>query len=647
MFDRLRNLSYAGKRGLIIAWDFLMLPLALWSAFALRLGELWPRDLDRCRELLIIAPCVTIPIFANMGLYRSAIRYFGSYTVMVVIKSVTLSSLILVIIAFGLDYRFIPRSTVAIYWGTTCFLVVGSRFLIYTLLMRELSVRLHKSPVVIYGAGMFGAQLAKTLQLGTEYDPVAFLDDDRTLKKNRLHGVPIYPPETLGRLIQKHKLTQVLLAMPTIPRAKKQKIVDYLSGFGVHVRTIPTMESIIVGKGVIDELRNIDIEDLLGRDPVPPNETLMSRSILGKNILITGAGGSIGFDLCRQVIQQNPARLIMLDQSEPALYHVEMAMRDLRSKKGLICELIPVLGSVLDAALVERTLLRYHIDTVYHAAAYKHVPMVEFNPLSGLYNNVIGTMTVAISAERANVKRFVLVSTDKAVRPTNVMGASKRLAEMVLQALAGKGSATIFTMVRFGNVLGSSGSVVPLFRRQIRAGGPVTVTHPEITRFFMTIPEAAQLVIQAGSMAESGDVFVLDMGTSVKIVDLAKRMIQLAGHTAQTAEHPEGDIAIEYVGLRPGEKLYEELLIDGSVHETEHERIYRAEENFEPWESLRPGLDTIRNCCLEGKNREALECLIELVDNYTPDLSDRSLTESSMNKTARVAGEYSEEETKV
>ncbi len=572
-------LSRFSKRLVLLLADLVMIPAALWSALYLRLGEVLPPIIDPIAWwLFLIAPLTAIPLFIYLGLYRAVIRYSGNQLVWVVVQGVSLSALVLAFSAFMLGHLSLPRSSFVIYWLFGLLYIGGSRFLLQASL-HLLSVANHPGqPVLIYGAGGAGAQLVSALVQGRDYKPMGIIDDDPSLHGSTIHGLQVYSPEQLPTLIDDLDIEEVFLAILNIDTRRRTAIIERLEPLEVHLRTVPDMAELISGHATIGQLRDIDIADLLGRAQVAPDDELLHHCITGKRVLVTGAGGSIGSELCRQIVRLAPESLVLFELSEYALYQIHQELAHICKVRGYQLQLIPLLGNVRDAELCARVLTAYAIQTLYHAAAYKHVPLVEHNVIEGMRNNVFGTWTLAHAAEQCGVETFILISTDKAVRPTNVMGASKRLAELVLQALATReGQRTRFTMVRFGNVLGSSGSVVPLFREQIRAGGPVTVTHPEIIRYFMTIPEAAQLVIQAGSLAEGGDVFVLDMGEPVKIVDLAKRMIHLMGESVRDSDNPHG-IELQFTGLRPGEKLYEELLIGDKVIETANPRILRAEE---------------------------------------------------------------------
>ena len=603
------HLSRWQKRLIMICADVLVIPFALWSSFAMRHGT-WQPGLNDGVWLLLVAPLLSIPVFIKLGLYRAVIRFLGNQVLAAVVMGISVSVVALLMVTAIFDLQGIPRSVYIIYWGTALLLVGGSRYIVRRSYHRTNS-KVQKTNVAIYGAGNSGAQLAQALFNSADYRPVLFLDDDLALQKSFVHGLKIHSPHELEELIECYQLKQLLLAVPSIELSQRREILHKLEHLPIHVRTIPGIADLVSGSS-IEELREIEIDDLLGRAPVAPNQELLSSNIADKRVMVTGAGGSIGSELCRQIIRQAPFKLVLFELSEFALYQIERELIELCRLEQLKLEIVPVLGSVQNQVRISETLRNHEVNTLYHAAAYKHVPLVERNPVEGMQNNALGTYRAALAAYEAKVERFVLISTDKAVRPTNVMGASKRMAELALQALAQLPSSTIFSMVRFGNVLGSSGSVVPLFRNQLKAGGPITITHPEIIRYFMTIPEAAQLVIQAGAMSKGGEVFLLDMGKPVKIVDLAKRMIRLSGLQQRTEAHPHGDIALEYTGLRPGEKLYEELLIEGDVSPTEHSRIFHAHEEKVSWDEYQCILDNLTTAC----NRRDVERIYAMLRTY-------------------------------
>jgi len=602
----------------MIAADFIWLPLALWLAITLRWGDL-PYTTDfRDYLVYLLTTLFSVVVFLRLGLYRAVIRFMGTEAIIAVIKGISISALIVGTLVFLTRAEGIPRSIPFIYWGIALFFVGGSRFAVW--LYYQSILRRDNEKVVIYGAGDAGRQLLTALRQGGEYQAVAFIDDDRSIKGRVINGVKVYRPHHLAELIAKEGISQILLAMPSISSQQRRKIISKLESLPVQVKTIPVLADIVSGKAKIEELREVQIEDLLGRDSVAPNNELFEQCIKHKVVMVTGAGGSIGSELCRQIIKHEPRQIILLEISEFALYSIEQELKKAISGDILLTAL---LGSVQDKKRLQSIFTVYGVQTVYHAAAYKHVPIVEENIVEGIRNNIFGTLRAAEAALAAEVETFVLISTDKAVRPTNIMGTTKRFAELVLQALAeslaGKAQSTRFCMVRFGNVLGSSGSVVPLFNRQIRNGGPVTVTHQDIIRYFMTIPEAAQLVLQAGSLGQGGDVFVLDMGEPVKISELAKKMIRLSGYEVKDEANPEGDIEITYTGLRPGEKLYEELLIGDNVTGTQHPRIMRAEETFLPMSVIAEKLRLLDEACNDFNVSWVREILLDSETGYVPD----------------------------
>ena len=565
---------------------------------------------------------LALPIFVAFGLYRAIFRYSGWPALVTVGKAVGLYALVFMAIFTLVGVPGVPRTVGLIQPLLVLFLVGASRALArYWLGGLYLSqLKMGTLPkVLIYGAGSAGRQLANALANSYEMRVVGYLDDDDRLHGHVLNGLAIYSPQDLSGLVVSLGISDVLLALPTANRKRRNEILALMQQAKVSVRTLPSVMELAQGKVSTADLRELDIDDLLGRDSVPPNHILLGRNVTRKVVLVTGAGGSIGSELCRQILKLKPQTLLLVDQSEYALYeiHQELLEKVQALGEGAV-QLVPLLASVRDAERMREVITTWSPDTIYHAAAYKHVPLVEHNPAEALKNNVFGTRTVAQLAAEHGVSDVVLVSTDKAVRPTNIMGASKRLAELVLQALAAEPGKTTFSMVRFGNVLGSSGSVVPKFRQQIKNGGPITLTHPEVTRFFMTIPEAAQLVIQAGAMAKGGDVFVLDRGESVKIMDLAQRMIELSGLTERTEANPDGDIAIEITGLRPGEKLFEELLIGNDPQPTLHSRIMKASEEKMSWADLQDSLNAMQ-VALDVNDVGVLRRMLEqLVSGYHP-----------------------------
>jgi len=623
------ELSRFHKQLVMLFADLTMLLLALWAAYSMRLGELYLPQ-QPVVWLFLSAPFIAFPIFMRFGLYRAIIRYIGFRALWAVVQAVSLYAIVWGVIVLLSGIQGVPRSVILINWVVTILLIGGSRMIarwwflgLFSPEGREKGTR---NNVVVYGAGYAGVQLVTALVHGHESVPIAFVDDNRLLQGSLISGIRVYAPAELPDLVADFQVTQVLLAMSSASKSRRRRIIEELGALAVHVRTIPSVAELISGEAKVDEIREVDIEELLGRDCVAPDEELFDACILDKSVLVTGAGGSIGSELCRQMLSRRPIKLILFEKSEYMLFAIERELQALICEKELPTKLVPVLGDVLNKELVRRVMHCYGVHTLYHAAAYKHVPLVEFNMLEGVGNNVLGTLRTAQAAIENDVETFVLISTDKAVRPTNVMGASKRFAELILQALAKKESRTCFSMVRFGNVLDSSGSVVPLFRQQIRQGGPVTVTHPDIIRYFMTIPEAAQLVIQAGAMSAGGDVFVLDMGEPVKIGELARKMINLMGLSVEDDENPEGDIKIEYTGLRPGEKLYEELLIGKNVAGTTHPRILRAEEESISWLEIEKHLLELDAANTAFDCERLRKLLLEVVNGYQPEGGIKDLT---------------------
>ena len=613
-------LSRSLKRLFMMLADSVMILSALLLSFMLLGQDFFGHD-QRFYFYVGAITVLSVAIFARIGLYRVLVLYMGVQSGLVVVQGVTLVSTALAVAFYMLQGDSLNGySVLPIFWILSLFFVGGSRF-IGKLMMQSLIQNFRpKEPVIIYGAGSSGMQLVVALQNGNQYLPVAFVDDSLNMIGSTVHGIRVHSPNSLFELIESYSVRQILLAIPSATHAERKEILNRLEHLPVHVKTVPDLFDMVSGKAGVDQIRDVDIEDLLGRDIVPPNPELLGACIEGKSVLITGAAGSIGSELCRQIVTIKPSRVILLDSSEFGLYEIEGEIRASLSsiENGSEIEVVALLGSVCNPVQMENAIKAFDVETVYHVAAYKQVPMVEKNVVEGTLNNIFGTLVSAQAAAKYNVKNFVFISTDKAVRPTNFMGATKRFAEQVLQAMAEQGGNTRFSMVRFGNVLGSSGSVVPLFRKQISMGGPVTVTHPEVTRYFMTVEEAAQLVIQAGSMASGGDVFVLDMNEPIRIVDLAKKMVHLMGYDVKDENSYRGDIAIEYTGLRPGEKLYEELLIGESVTGTVHPKIMRAEEEFLAWEMLAGMLSRLERACHEMNIMEIRAVLMEAVDGFEP-----------------------------
>lgn len=605
------------KRAISMLVDVALCTLAVWLAYYLRLGQFV--TLDGTPTIAVIASIGTsIPIFVASGLYRAVLRYAGVEIVWATTQACVAYGAIYATIftAYGIDG--VPR-TVGIIQPLLLFALVFLSRAGASYWLGGAYRRLRRPPpsdrTMIYGAGMSGRQLAAAIADGGKMKVVGFLDDDASLEGRTIGGLRVYRPQVLHALLPKLDVHHILLAIPSVSRQRRNEIIAHLREMHVEVRTLPGVLDLADGEIKVDDLRELSIDDLLSREPVPPQSGRLIAKIANHTVMVTGAGGSIGSELTRQIVSLQPRRLLLLETSEYALYAIHRELNDM-ALSG--CEIVPLLASVTDGDRIDEILRTWQPDQIYHAAAYKHVPLVEHNVIEGVRNNSLGTLIVAQLAIKHGVSNFVLVSTDKAVRPTNTMGASKRLAEMALQGLASTSPQTCFSMVRFGNVLGSSGSVVPLFREQIRRGGPITVTHPEMTRYFMTIPEAAQLVMQAGAMACGGEVFVLDMGEPVRIMDLARNMIELSGLTVRDATNEEGDIEIKSVGLRPGEKLYEELLIGDDPHLTSHSRIMMASERHLPWHVLRPQLEMLA-CHTEARDLvKTRALLLELVAEFTP-----------------------------
>nr|WP_248290197.1 nucleoside-diphosphate sugar epimerase/dehydratase [Pseudoalteromonas arctica] len=598
--------------------DTLFIVIAFWLALIVRLDSFEPlQRLDNWLLLAVLIP-VSLYTFISLGLYRAVLRYMNSQAIWAIVLGTVITTVSLVLIAFliGID---IPR-TMPFIFAWLCLLTVGGARVLVRAIIGKMTTS-KKESVIIYGAGSAGRQLATALGAGPEYFVSAFIDDDATKHGSIIQGIPVVYFKGIYELINKRKVSKVLLALPSATRARRKEILAQLEPLTIKVLSIPGMADVVEGKAKLAEITEVGVEDLLGRDPVAPKMDLMTANITKKVVMVTGAGGSIGSELCRQIVKQKPTKLILFEQSEFALYSIEKELNEYICNNALELELIPIMGSVQRINRLETVMKTFGVQTVYHAAAYKHVPLVEHNVVEGVRNNVFGTYYCAKAAVNAGVENFVLISTDKAVRPTNVMGATKRMAELVLQGLTqeqGVKHKTRFCMVRFGNVLGSSGSVVPLFRRQIKEGGPITLTHPDITRFFMTIPEAAQLVIQAGAMGKGGDVFVLDMGEPVKIKDLATKMVRLSGFEVKSDTNPHGDIEIKCTGLRPGEKLYEELLIGNNVGETTHERIMTASEVMLPLAELNVFIEALDIACHNFDHETIRQLLLDAPTGFNP-----------------------------
>ena len=610
------------KRLIMATADAIAIPTALWAALALKFDSPDPL-LARTLAYFLVALVSALFFFSVLGLYRAVIRFVGPKAMLTVLAGVSLSVLVLAAFDRFFSQHQIPLSAFGIYWALALLYVGGSRFVARHLFLHTSSNRKAAARVAIYGAGDAGARVCSALLGGPDFEPVAFIDDKKSLQGSSISGLRVYDSDSLPRLVRQHRIDRVLLAMPAATRRRRREILAQLEPLGVRVQSLPNLSDLISGKAQISELCDVDVGDLLGRDPVPPKPRLFGSCIRGKCVLVTGAGGSIGAELCRQIIRLSPSRLVLFEMSELALYNIQRELEEVAAHEDLMVEVVPLLGNAHHRHRVREVLAAFNVQTIYHAAAYKHVPIVEHNVVEGIHNNVISTWYTAEAALETGVETFVLISTDKAVNPANVMGATKRLAELVLQALQERTTHTRFCMVRFGNVLASSGSVVPLFQEQIRRGGPVTVTHRDVIRYFMTIPEAAQLVIQAGSMAKGGDVFVLDMGRPVRIDDLARRLVNLMGLTVRDANNPEGDIEIEYTGLRTAEKLFEELLIGTNVTGTDHPMIMRAMEHRLAWPRMEQILNELLVALASFDCHRALALLAESVAEYEADVDIR------------------------
>ena len=626
MRDRLMAWPRLGKQVSVMLLDVVLALFATWLAFSLRLDTLhWPSDNQWWVYLL--APTLAVPIFLRFGLYRAIFRYTGLDALLASAKAVVVYCVVLSAILLWKYWFGVPRSIGVLQPLVFLLLVGGSRALARFWLASIASSRVaSKGRLLIYGAGDAGVQTAAAIANARQFVLLGFVDDDQSKVGRTINGATVYPARRIPELVARHRVTDILLALPSAARSRRNEIIASLSTVPAHIRTLPSLSDLASGRVTVRDFNELDVEDLLGRDTVLANTGLLAQSLAAQVLLVTGAGGSIGSELCRQLVLQRPARLVLFDHNEFGLYNIQQELLALCQLKALAVEVVAVLGSVANPRRLGDVCGHFRPSWLYHAAAYKHVPMVEHNPGEGVANNVFGTLHVARAAIDAGVANCVLVSTDKAVRPTNVMGASKRMAELVLQALSAlhEGKGTRFSMVRFGNVLGSSGSVVPLFRSQIAVGGPITVTHPEVTRYFMTIPEAAQLVLHAGAMAQGGEVFVLDMGSPVKIMQLARRMVELSGLRVRDADAPEGDIAISITGLRPGEKLYEELLTGDNPRPTAHPRIMMAQEEFLPWQQLELQLEQLR-LAIESSDEAGIKavlavCVHGYVDGGNSDL---------------------------
>ena len=614
--DSLLALPRNIKKVIFVIHDAVVIFVAFW--FAQNLKASYSQEWAEPANWLAFAATavLTILLFTRLGLYRAVTRYVSTKVLTTAVLGSAISGVLFFLSVLLFEQRLRLALPVA-YFLMLVVLIAGSRIMLRTMLTNR--HRKQMIPVIIYGAGQSGRQLLEAIKQVSEYNAVAFVDDNTAIQRMVIYDLPVHKPSEIGNLINRYGVEKILLAIPSASTEVRKNIIHQLEAYPCEVLTIPGMKDLVDGKISASSLKKVSVVDLLGRDPVAPRPELMAADISGKVVMVTGAGGSIGSELCRQIIRSQPAKLILFELSEFSLYSIDKELRDFQTASDMDIEVLPILGSVQHRKRLFTIMQAFGVQTVYHAAAYKHVPMVEFNTIEGVRNNIYGTMFCAQAAIDARVETFVLISTDKAVRPTNTMGASKRMAELVLQALAAEpGQSTRFCMVRFGNVLGSSGSVVPVFEQQIAAGGPVTLTHTDITRYFMTIPEAAQLVIQAGAMGKGGDVFVLDMGDSVKIIDLAKQMIRLSGLEVKDTAHPEGDIEIQITGLRPGEKLYEELLIGDEVQKTTHPRIMTASEVMLPWNVLSDIITRMDEACRQSDQLALRRLLLEAPTGFAP-----------------------------
>lgn len=622
------------KRLVVMALDLVLALISVWLAFYLRIDQLGMPE-NKQIFVYVISPALAIPIFIKFGLYRAIFRYTGMAALAATAKAIGVYSILFFLTLIFFKWNGVPRSIGLIQPLLFLILVGGSRAMArFWLAGLSIKSRHSVGRLLIYGAGEAGVQTATALSVSRQYSLQGFVDDDTAKVGGSINGVDIISPQSVADAVERLGITDILLAIPSLGRTQRNDIIATLRNLPVHVRTLPGMGDLAAGRVTVQDFQELDVEDLLGRAPVPPDRSLLARNLAGKVVLVTGAGGSIGGELCRQIILERPSQLVLVEHNEFGLYSIHSELLGLCKELGLPVDVVPLLASVANFVRLKEICQLYRPATVYHAAAYKHVPLVESNPSEGVLNNVFGTLNMARAAMESQASHFVLISTDKAVRPTNVMGATKRMAELVLQAMSSCRSlqfnlpdgtqspviknATTFCMVRFGNVLDSSGSVVPLFRKQLLSGGPITVTHADVTRYFMTIPEAAQLVLQAGAMAEGGDVFVLDMGEPVKILDLAKRMAQLSGQTICDENNPNGDIEIAMTGLRPGEKLYEELLIGNNPQPTTHQKIMKAHEDSVPWPELAPLLVTLRQTATQNDAIAIKKILVQWVRGYAP-----------------------------
>jgi len=623
LINKTKQLSRKQKQFLMAGTDAVLLPFALWISLALRLSNLWPLQYWITNwGVLLLIPLLSIPLFIHYGLYRAVLRYMGYQVIIATVKAITLTSLCLGTLLMFVKEIYIPRSTIIIFWFVSILIIIASRYVMKSILYLKEPI---KKPIGLYGAGEAGSQVIDILRSSTEYFPVALFDDSPSKWGTVINSMWVNSSDEMGDIIKKKKIKLILLSILGITPKDRRKILRKISKFPVEVRMIAGIDNLISGDFNLQEIKSVDVEDILGRDPVAPNRNLLEKNIKGKNVLVTGAGGSIGKELCKQIINMKPQQLVLYENNEFALYKSNLELNNLTH----YVKLVPVLSSILDPLKFKESLINNQIHTVYHAAAYKHVPLVEVNPIDGIRNNIIGTYNCVKGAMDVAIDTFVLISTDKAVRPSNIMGTTKRFSELILQGAHQNSNGTCFSMVRFGNVLDSAGSVVPLFRKQIKEGGPVTVTHPEVTRYFMSIPEAVELVIQAGAMAKGGDVFVLEMGNPIRIIDLAEKMINLSGYGYKNSDNPDGDISIKITGLRPGEKLNEELIIGNNVYSTDHAQILKAEEKSFDWRKIEEETLKLKAACESLEINLAIKILKECVSEWSPSSNSEFHTKSA------------------
>jgi len=619
--NHIKLLDRKQKQILMIGADFILLPLSLLFSLSLRLSNIWPiQYIIENIWLILIIPFLAIPLFIHYGLYRAVLKYMGYQVILATVKAITISSMCFGTILMFFRDMYFPRSTIIIFWFVSILIIIASRYIMKSILYLKDA---EKKPIALYGAGQAGSQLIDSVRLSYEYVPVALFDDSPSKWGTFVNSMLVSSSNEMGDLIKKKNIKLILLAILGITKEERRRILQKISTFPVEVRMIASIDNLISGDFKLEQVQSVDVQDILGREPVEPNRTLLESNIKNKNILVTGAGGSIGSELCKQIVNLKPKTLVLFENNEFSLYKADQELSSFSS----FIKIISVLSSTLDFLKLKDCLTRYQIHTVYHAAAYKHVPLVEQNPLDGMQNNIIGTYNCVKAALDVSIETFVLISTDKAVRPSNIMGATKRFSELILQGAHQLPSETKFSMVRFGNVLDSAGSVVPLFREQIKKGGPLTVTHPQVARYFMSIPEAVELVIQAGAMARGGEVFVLEMGEPVRILDLAKRMIHLSGFETKTDESLDGDIEIKITGLRPGEKLNEELIIGNNVYSTDHPQILKAEENSFNWDKIESETLKLKGACETMDQDKALKILKTCVKEWSPNINSKYLKE--------------------